>query len=190
MLEAVSKKLDGYILRMGHLMPRYKDGVFQKNISENDFIRKIVTFIKLGFIPDYLLNYQCEFTPVDQAAQAIFKIVTYSNNTNRIFHLYNNHSVNVKRLLKIFKKYNNNIKIVSENDFKTQIQNILADDNKKYLIYYLMNDFDNELHLNYNNEIIYKSKFTNRYLRKLLFKWSKISNKYLKRFINLIRKEL
>lgn len=189
-LEAVSKGLDGFVLRIGHLMPRTNDGIFQQNISDNAFANKINTFMKLGFVPSYLLNALCFLTPVDQAAKAIYKIITHPNNTNRIFHIYNNHSIKVKKIIRVFNKCGNKLKILSENEFKYKIKEILDDENKKYLIKNLINDFDNNLHLDYNSDMIYKSRFTNKYLRNIFFRWSKISNNYIQRFIELLRREL
>ena len=190
-LDAIKKQnLDGYILRMGHLMPRMRDGVFQENISSNDFIRKALDFIKLEIFPDYLLNYPIDFTPVDQAAKAVYKIVTHTNKSNRIFHIYNKHKVTIERFIKALKKQNFKVEILSENAFKERFNEILDNEKSKNLLKNIINDLDNDLHFNYKTDIIIKSEFTNKYLRKILFKWHHISNKYLTKFINLIIKEL
>ena len=189
-LEATSKGLDGYILRMGHLMPRLNDGVFQENITENDLVSKVIAFMKLGIFPDYLLNDSIDFTPVDQAAKAIYKLVTHPNNYNRIFHLHNENFVKINKIIKIINKQNYDIKILPENEFKNKINEILNNEDKKILLKDLINDFDKNLHLNYKSDIVIKSKFTTRYLRKTHFKWPGISNKYLINFINLIKGEI
>ena len=186
-LDAISKGLDGYILRMGNLMPRMKDGAFQENILDNEFVNKIISFMQIGIFPDYLLDYALNFTPIDQAGRAIYKLVTHPNKANRIFHLLNIHGVPSKKLIKMVAK---DIKIVSEKEFKTQIQEILDNDKSRGLLKNLINDFDNDLHLNYKSDIIIKADFTAKYLRKTFFRWTKISNKYLKRFISMLRKEI
>ena len=190
-LDAVKRSnLDGYILRMGHLMPRWKDGVFQENISSNDFIRKAIDFIKLEIFPDYLLNYPVDFTPVDKAAKAVFKIVTHANKTNRSFHIYNKNKVTIERFIRALKKQNFKVEILTESEFKERLIEILNNDKTKDLLKNIINDLDNDLHFNYKTDIIIKSGFTNKYLRKLFFKWPSISNKYLAKFIDLIKKEL
>jgi len=188
-LDAIHEGVDGYILRMGNLMPRLRDGKFQENILDNDFVNKIIAFIKIGMIPDYLQNLPLNFTPIDQASRAIYKIVTHTNNTNRIFHLFNHNNIQVNKILKILKNLNYNVKILTEEDFKNKIEKILHDENSKYLIRNLMNDFDKNLHLDYKFDIVIKSNFTIKYLKKTFFRWHKISNKYLVRFINLLREE-
>ena len=43
--EAISRNVDSYILRLGNLMPRISDGLFQENVYENAFVTKIATFM-------------------------------------------------------------------------------------------------------------------------------------------------
>ena len=188
-LSAINNGLDGFILRMGHLTPRLKDGVFQENAMDNELLLKISSFANLRFVPDYLLNYSFDFTPVDCAARSIYKIVTHPTRKNRIFNLYNHHTVIAKNLLKILQKQNYKINVLQEKDFIDKVNNILQDENSKNLLNNLIDDFDKDLHLDYNSNIIVKSDFTIKYLRRTYFKWPRISNKYLIRFINLIRKE-
>ncbi len=189
-LDAISKRLDGYILRMGNLMPRFKDGVFQENISSNAFINRILSFIKLGVVPDYILDEPIELTPVDYAAKSIYKLVINSNITNRVFHLYNHKYINTSKIVNISKKCNFNIEILSEDKFKEKINGILNSKQSDDLLSNLLKDFDNDLHLDYKNDIILTSNFTIRYLRKTFFRWPKISNRYLIRFLKLIRREI
>ena len=73
-------------------MPRYKDGLFQENISENAYINRLLGFIKIGAIPEALKNIYLEFTPIDICANSIINLVAHPNENNRIFHLFNNNS--------------------------------------------------------------------------------------------------
>ena len=159
-LNNINKGLDAYILRMGNLMPRYKDYVFQENLSDNNYLNILASFIRLGFIPDYLKNYQLEFTPIDCAANAIMQLVSHPSKTNRIFHLYNHKTISAKKFIKVLKKLNYDIKILPDDSFKNEINLILENDNSKKLLNYLIDDFDSNLHLIYQSDIIVKSKFT------------------------------
>ena len=187
-LNAISNGLDGYILRMGNLMPRYSDGVFQENILDNNFINIVASFMKLGFIPNYLLNYMLEFTPVDCAAKAICNLIANSTNTNRIFHIYNHKKISTKRFLKTYKNLGYNIDILSNDEFKKNIKSILQDSISKSKLKYLIDHFDESFNLDYINETTVKSNFTIRYLRRTFFRWPRISKRYLFKFINLLRK--
>ena len=181
-LNAISEGLDGYILRMGNLMPRYKDGVFQENILDNAFVNKLATFIKIGIIPDYMLHQLLNFTPIDYAAAAVYHLVTHPTDKNRVFHIYNHHNIATKKYLKTLKNLNYPVRIISEKEFKDTVNSMLSENATKDLLKNLLDDFNNDLHLDYGNDIIMKSKFTTKYLKKTHFKWPKISKKYLDNF--------
>lgn len=187
-LDAISKGLDGYILRLGNLMPRYKDGIFQENISANAFVNRMIAFIKLGAIPEYILKESLEFTPIDYAAKAIYRIMTHVNRTNRVFHIYNQKYVSTKKIIKATKKLDYKIKVVSEKEFKKMIRKILKNEDAENILENLINDLDNDLHLDYKIDIIIKSRFSTNYLRRVFFKWPRISEKYIIRLLRLIDK--
>lgn len=187
-LEAISKGLDAYILRMGNLMPRIKDYKFQENIQDNAYINRLVAFLKLGVIPDYIKDFYLEFTPIDSASNAIIKLIQNSTSNNRIFHLFNHNHVYLKPLLNVLKKSNYNLKIISNDEFKNIINSLLSNKKKKNILNLLINDFDSDLHLSYKTGIIIKSDFSVEYLNKIGFKWPKIKKDYLMEFIKLIKR--
>jgi len=188
LLEAINQGLDGYIFRMGNLMPRFQDGKFQENVLDNDFIQKVISFIKVGAIPDYIQNRPLEFTPIDVASNAIYKIITNNSKQNRIFHIHNHNIIQIKKLVAILKKSGLNIDILPEDKFKIRINSIINNEISKNMLKNLINDFDKDLHLKYNSDIIVISNFTNKYLNKSGFKWPKIQNKYLVRFVDLLKR--
>lgn len=186
-LNAISNGLDGYILRMGNLMPRYYDGKFQENILSNSFINKLLSFIDMGVIPNYLLKHKLEFTPVDYASNAIYHIITNYTNDNRIFHLYNHNYVTTKKFTHLLKKCGLNIDVLDEDTFVNRLKEMLYNSSSKSLIKNLIDDLDKNLHFNYDIDIIIKSNYTIRYLKKTGFKWPRISKSYLIQFIELLR---
>lgn len=187
-IDAISKGLDGYILRMGNLMPRIKDFKFQENAKDNAYISRIIAFLKLGAIPESIKNIHLEFTPIDSAANAIIKIIQSPSSTNRIFHLLNHNYVYLDSILKILKKINLKIDILPENNFKDLISETLNNKKSKDILNLLINDFDNNLNLLYKNSIIINSDFTINYLNNLNFAWPEIKKEYLIAVIKLIRR--
>ena len=169
-------------------MPRISDGLFQENVYENAFVTKIATFMKLGIIPESLLKSNLEFTPVDVAAQAIYKIVTNVSKKNRVFHVYNNNFITLENYIEDIKEFGYNLKITTEEDFKQEILKILQDENKKIIIQNITSDLDNNYNLNYNSDIKLNSDFTIKYLNKCGFCWPMISQEYITQFIKLIGK--
>ena len=184
-LDAINSGVDAYILRMGNLMPRYSDGSFQENLNDNAFLSKFASFVKTGIMPKYMLKHILNFTPIDYASNAIYKLVLNPSKTNRIFHIYNNKNISVKKYLK---KSQFNITILSEEDFINEINKILENELEKDSIKNLIDDFDKNLHLSYMSNIITKSKFTTRYLKKLDFRWPKISKEYIEKFDDILRR--
>lgn len=189
-LDAILDGLDAHILRVGNLMPRAKDGIFQENISENAFITRIAEFIKIGVVPDSLLEEYLEFTPVDTISTAIIKSITHPSKDCIVLHLFNHNHVYINKCIKYFKLVNPDLKIVTEEDFKKHVKKLLKNKNSKNNINLLINDMDKNLNLMYKSNIIVKSDFTIKYLSKIGFNWHKISEKYIFRFLDLIRKVL
>ena len=189
-LDAIANNVDAYILRLGNLMPRLSDGIFQENIKENAFITKIYDFMKLGMIPGYLLASSLEFTPVDVAAQAIYKLVINHSDQNRIFHVYNHNVITLKEYLEVIKEFGYDIKVMAEDKFKENMSYILQNENKKINLQNIASDLDNNYHLNYNGDIQLNSNFTIKYLEKCNFTWPTISKEYLINFIKLIGEEI
>ena len=175
---------------MGNLMPRFEDNVFQENLLDNIFVNKILSFAKIGIIPKTLSKYQLEFTPIDYAANAVYKLIKGPTSKNRIFILQNEKTVSAYRLVRISKQLKHPIKVIPDEEYSKKMKEILEGENTKHLLNYIINDFNEKMQLEYNNNINIKSNFTIKYLRKLHFRWPKITNKYLIKFTNLFWKEI
>lgn len=184
----IDNNLNGYILRVGNLMPRLKDGKFQQNIQDNAYLNRLEAFLDIGYIPRNISNAYLEFTPIDCCADSIIKLISCSNNKNRIFHLYNHNHLYLYKLLDILKELNHPIKVVDDNEFKHIIKLILADENKKDILSNLSNDFGKNLSLNYESNIKITSEFTIKFLKKLNFNWPVIDTNYLNNILNLLKK--
>lgn len=182
-LQYINKGADGYICRVGNLMNRFSDGKFQPNVDENAFIGRLNSLAKIGCIPDYLLKSYMEFTPVDRCAEAIIKLVQYPTEQNRIFHLYNNNHVNTDDFIKVLRKYKN-ISVVSNTEFLNKIDKLLTQKDFSNILSGILRDFDKNRKLVYESKIKLDAKFTNEYLSKIDFKWPKIDDEYLEKFIN------
>ena len=187
-LDNIFNGTEAYILRIGNLMPRLSDGKFQENISENAYINRIRTFIKLKCIPDYLLDNYLEFTPIDSTAKAILKIMKYTNKENCIYHIFNHNHVYLKDLLKMLNGSNFNINVISNDDFKKKIKEIIKNTNSDDLNT-LINDLDKNLNLNYDSKIKINSTHTIKILQLFGFEWPKIDKSYINNILKLIEGE-
>ena len=183
-LEAISNGLDAQILRMGNITNRYSDGLFQKNVNENAFAKRIKSFIDMGAFPRYLLNHSIELTPVDLASEAIIKILNHKSNCN-LFHIYDTKLMPIKLLFDTMsEKLNIDILGVSDTMMKDIITGILADNNRKDLLAGIIYDLDDNKNLIYTSNIRLNSNFTEKYLNKLGFRWKNIDKDYIIKYIN------
>ena len=183
-LDAILKGTDAYILRVGNLMPRLVDGKFQDNIEENAYISRLKAFMKIKCIPDYLLKGYLEFTPIDCTAEAIVKIIQYTNNNNRIYHVFNNNHIKINEVLEML----SDINVVSGEEFKQKIRKIL-NSSKSDIINAIINDLDKDLNLNYDSKIKINSTHSLQLLKLYGFKWPKIDKRYLENILKLIEGE-
>jgi len=188
-LEAISKGVDAYILRMGNLMPRLSDGKFQDNISENAYINRLKEIFKIGYIPDYLKDGYLELTPIDSSAEAVIKIMQYTNENNRIYHLFNDYHVYVSQVLKLANKLNESLAIIEKDKFKEKIKEILNSE-KSGNIKGLINDLDKDLNLHYDSKIKINSEHSKKLLKMYGFNWTTIKEKYLENILKLIKGEI
>ena len=88
-LEAIYNGLNAQILRLGNITNRYSDGLFQLNVEDNAFAKRIKSFIEIGAFPKYLLKHAIELSPVDLCADAIVKLAKHSSDCN-VIHIYKN----------------------------------------------------------------------------------------------------
>ena len=82
--------LHGKIMRAGNLSPRAEDGEFQANFNANTTMGRIKAYRMLGACPYPLLDAKMEFSPIDQASQAIV-LLAGTPDANCVFHVSNDH---------------------------------------------------------------------------------------------------
>lgn len=185
-LQAIENGLDGYILRIGNVMGRYCDGHFQKNVEENAYVNRLLSFFKIGCIPDYIETGYLEFTPVDKCAEAIIKIAFADSKQNRVFHLLNHKTISVTDFLTIYRKLYGNMKVVSNEDFIKTVQTILNTESRKNDLNGIISDFNEQYELVYDSKVKLNSNFTVDFLAKIGFTWPDIDENYIKLFFDYL----
>lgn len=178
-----SGKLSACVLRIGNLMNRFSDGKFQINVTENAFINRIKSILKLGVIQKKFLEHSIEFTPVDVCSESIIKIIE-SNPDFSVFHLFNSNFLRIDTLLYYLDCLNIKLDCVDDNDFSRTVSKFLSNNKLKNDIAGIITDLDNNKLLNLITNIIPNSDFTEAYLNKLGFYWPKIDIEYIKKYIN------
>ena len=178
----IDGSLDAKIIRLGNITNRYSDGIFQINVTENAFLNRMNSFLHIGYVPDYLADKYIEFSPVDLCAEAIVKLISTKNNFT-IYHVYNNNHITFRELFSILKSLKLDIEIVDKETFNKKISSLSKDSSSKNILSGIINDFDENKNLVYNTNIKLQNNFTNKLLKNLSFKWPKINERYMKKYI-------
>lgn len=92
--------LHAKIFRLGNIMPRKSDGVFQENYNQNIFITAMKTIMNLNVICEEFLDIKVEFSPVDECAISIMNLI--NDNTSVIYHILNNNEISIRDILGIY----------------------------------------------------------------------------------------
>ncbi|MFW6029453.1 MAG: amino acid adenylation domain-containing protein [Halanaerobiales bacterium] len=172
-LSALKKGLRACIYRIGNLMWRDRDGIFQKNYQDNGFISRINSLKKLKVIPADLLNQKIDLTAVDLCAEAFLKLMRYSSRSE-IYHLFNYNKVEYSTL---FRLLGLDIKSVEVEEFLNRVLNNKYEKDIAVLYLYLnqIKDYIDSL------EVDIKYEKTKNILKSQGFSWNIITNKYLEK---------
>ena len=179
-------KLQAYVVRMGNLTSRFSEGHFQYNHFENAFVNRFKSIFQIGCIPEYLLDIYLEFTPIDYCGNAIIKLAQFFDKDYTVFHLMNEKHITMQRLHSIISSLGIDLKIVSNEEFKNIITELLNDENKKMYLTGIIDDFNSEKKLNYDSNIKIKSDFSAAYLKSIGFEWPYIDAEYIKNYLKYL----
>lgn len=168
-LLARGKGLKANIYRIGNLTWRTSDGIFQKNAEDNGFLARCRGLLKVGMYSKEISEYPIDFTPVDECADAYVRLAL-CNRENNIYNLYNPQLFDIETL---GKKIYHNFKRVSKEKLEKELRSSISDKDIAVLSFYT-SIASNSKNVPISNE------FTVNELKKLGFKWSKISVRYLR----------
>lgn len=171
-LEATKNGLNAVIFRLGNIMPRYSDGKFQKNATQNVFLSALKSIIDSKVIAIDFLELRLEFSPVDICSKAILGLLE-NNNSKSIYHILSNKEISVGEIKNLLKKLNYNISNVNMENFVNEINNNADEYTKEYI-----------LNSNLNK---YSQNATLTELKKINIEWPCIDINYMKKIINIIK---
>lgn len=178
----LNNNLNAKILRLGNITNRFSDGAFQINVSENAFLNKLRSFLEIGCVPEKFKDLGIEFSPVDLCASAITNLALYENPFT-IFHISNNNHITFAKLLKILNSLNVKLEFVDENTFNRKVATLSKNPETQNAISGIINDFTKDKYINYSSNIKIDTSFTNKFLKRLSFKWPKINEKYIRKYV-------
>ena len=185
-LENINFGLNACILRMGNISNRYSDAKFQINLSENAFVNRIKSIIKLQVLQDGFLQHSTEFAPVDLCADAIIRIIK-SNPKFTVFHIFNSKLITFKNLIEYINEIGIKIDFVSDTEFSNKVKQFLSNKDLKNEIAGIVTDLNKNKVFDLNANILLDSDFSNIYLQKLDFKWANINKNYIVKYFNYFK---
>ncbi|MDF2865617.1 MAG: non-ribosomal peptide synthetase [Clostridia bacterium] len=184
--EISENRLNAKIMRMGNLTGRYTDGKFQPNVEENAFANRIKTLINLKVMPENLLDFYMEFTPIDFASDAVMKLARTSREYS-VFHLFNDKHAKMRYVINTLKNIGIDIKIISKQDMTLLMEKYLNSNESSEDISGIIADLNKNKELEYKTNIKVLSTFTKDFLKELNFEWPNIDVNYILKYIEYLK---
>ncbi len=183
-LQAATKGLSVKVIRVGNLMSRYSDGVFQKNYDTNAFLNNLKTIKKLKAMNPAMANEKVDMSQIDYVAKAILALCR-TPDKSRVFHCMNNHYISHRDIVDALNTYGYGIAEVDFEEFK-QIYEHNINENIQGIITadFSIDDFDEEDDFEENVEI----EQTVDILQAVGFNWPEPDIEYLKRLFDYLNK--
>lgn len=181
----INSGLKAKIMRMGNLTGRYNDGKFQPNVEDNAFANRLKTIIELGVMPQNILEFYLEFTPIDYAADAVLKLSETDNKYNT-FHIFNHKHAQMEFVNKTFEKMNINLKIVSKDEMTKLLSYYMEKEDGYRKIQGIVLDINKNKELDYKPNTIVKSDFSIEVLKQNKFEWPEVTIEYIIKYINYL----
>ncbi len=189
-LDAMCEGLQANIMRMGNLTNRISDGQFQMNHESNAFLQRVKGVLELGLFPEYLIkdtNY-AEFTPIDEAANAVMSIARHFSTEQTVFHINSIKVVYFDKLVEIINQLGYDLKLVNGAVFTEALRQTAKQTGMEHIFETFINDMDENDQLNYDSNIRIENDFTVQYLKQLGFEWSDIGIDYLRKYVEYFKK--
>ena len=182
-LEEAVHGLDVKIVRVGNLMSRYSDGLFQKNYQTNAFLNNIRSIKNIHAISNAMSRDEVEISPIDYVAKAVLTLAKTPEKC-RVFNSLNNNIIHNADIIDALNSFGYGIRQVDNEEFiricrenmDENIQGLITSDTS-------IEDMDDESFEQYIN-----TKQTTVILNSLGFSWPKPDGEYLKRLIEYLNK--
>ena len=186
LLEAAVNGLDVKIVRVGNLMGRYRDGMFQKNYDTNAFLANIKSIKNIQAIPTSMYNEAEEMSPIDCTAKAIIALAKTPSKC-RVFNCQNKNELHNSDIIDVLNSMGYDIREVSDNEF-IEICRKNMDESIQGLITSDMNIGEEEFYDDETNyEYVLRTDQTVEILESLGFNWPKPDVYYLTRAMNYLK---
>ncbi len=186
-LDAMLDGLEANICRMGNLTNRASDGKFQPNYESNAFLNRAKAVLEFKRIPDYIMPLYTEFSPIDQAAQAVMTVASHFNIDYTVFHINSHKPLYMDRFVELSRELGMTMDIVSGTDFAAALREAAKKTDTAYIFEAFINDMNEQEELVYDANIRIENEFTVKYLNALGFDWEQIDYEYIQKWVQYFR---
>ncbi|UHA73618.1 SDR family oxidoreductase [Paenibacillus sp. 481] len=191
--EARKQGLLSSVYRIGHLVGRYSDGVFQSNIDSNRYYNSMKAIIVLQKTPHSSLPQEVELTPIDCCSQAIIKLISHQDFIGHTYHITNPYFIRQEKLIQFLQQLGYTIQITSDEQFYSYIHDLMnhseLSEEMLLLLHALQDDLAFEIESDLNDDVAemehiqYDCAFTLAALRQVGFTWPTIDYEYFARLM-------
>lgn len=129
-LAAAAEGQDVKIVRVGNLMARDADGIFQINFRTNGFINRLKAYATLHAMPFEKMLQKLEMSPIDITARSIVALAR-TPRACCLFNCYNCHTINYGDLLKAANDFGIEIAPVTQDAFDRLLDAAMHDPEKQ-----------------------------------------------------------
>ena len=190
-LEKALSGLNTKIIRVGNLMARHSDGVFQKNYDTNAFLNGIKAIKNLKATIPEISDEIVELSPIDYVAKAILSLAK-TPKESIVFHAVSDKVIPTRDIIDALNSFGFGIEEVTPEEFR-KIYEQNMDENIQGIITadLTIDDFDgeetgeNESYERDTDELV-NMDLTLEILNTLGFDWPECDEAYLKRFIKYL----
>jgi len=187
-LKARHKGLDAIIVRVGNLVNRRSDLIFQKNHRENATLTRLKALVDLSVYPRQIDSFLIELSPVDETAKSIILSAQHHDNSHVVIHLFNNKPVRFSKFVKALHSIGLKMDAVTMRLFIEEIRKTINDPITSHIHEAFINDIDSKGNLRLQNNITLDNNRSIQYLNKIGFNWSKIDAAYLQKYVEYFHK--
>ena len=177
---AVADDLDVKIMRVGNLMARSYDSLFQRNYDTNAFVNNLKSFVTIGKMLEYFARFEVEFSAIDITAKSIVALAKTPRECC-IFHPFSNNNVLYRDVVNVFNQLDLNIELTDEESFNEALDGALKDESKQKGIFGLVTRLNNSDVKQKPIEV--DNEYTLKALSQLGITWPEITEKYMYDFI-------
>ena len=184
-LESAAKGADVKVIRVGNLMARDKDGIFQINFRTNGFINRLRAYITLHAMSYEKMSQKLEMSPIDYTARSIVRLAQTPEDCC-LFNCFSSHTINYGDIVKAVNDSGLRIDAVTQQSFDRLLEEAMHDPEKQQGISGLISAVGMGTA---NNRAV--PEVSNTYTTTVLFGegvyWPALSEDYIKLFIDFLR---